>query len=103
MFRYSVSSNYLRKFLVAPYQPAVRPIDEHGALMYAGRWGIYGVTLPGRVTFAPGNVGFVTFGAPRPMEVTSIYNAQIYLSHNVEVLIIGSFLGELNPYADTSC
>ena len=37
--------------------------------MYAGRWGIHGITLPGRVTFAPGNVGFSTFGAPRPMEV----------------------------------
>ncbi|KAG6604283.1 putative inactive ATP-dependent zinc metalloprotease FTSHI 4, chloroplastic, partial [Cucurbita argyrosperma subsp. sororia] len=58
-------------------QPAVRPIDEHGALMYAGRWGIYGVTLPGRVTFAPGNVGFVTFGAPRPME-TQVVNDETW-------------------------
>uniref|UniRef100_A0A2P2K7C4 ATP-dependent zinc metalloprotease FtsH n=1 Tax=Rhizophora mucronata TaxID=61149 RepID=A0A2P2K7C4_RHIMU len=49
-------------------QPAVNPIDEYGALIYAGRWGIHGITLPGRVTFAPGNVGFSTFGAPRPME-----------------------------------
>ncbi|XP_057496929.1 probable inactive ATP-dependent zinc metalloprotease FTSHI 4, chloroplastic [Actinidia eriantha] len=49
-------------------QPAVRPVDEYGALIYAGRWGIHGVSLPGRVTFAPGNVGFSTFGAPRPME-----------------------------------
>ncbi|XP_024449102.2 probable inactive ATP-dependent zinc metalloprotease FTSHI 4, chloroplastic isoform X2 [Populus trichocarpa] len=49
-------------------QPAVNPVDEYGALIYAGRWGIHGITLPGRVTFAPGNVGFATFGAPRPME-----------------------------------
>lgn len=51
-------------------QPAVNPVDEYGALIYAGRWGIHGITLPGRVTFAPGNVGFSTFGAPRPMEVS---------------------------------
>ncbi|XP_054795844.1 probable inactive ATP-dependent zinc metalloprotease FTSHI 4, chloroplastic isoform X1 [Prosopis cineraria] len=49
-------------------QPNVSPIDEYGALIYAGRWGIHGISLPGRVTFAPGNVGFSTFGAPRPME-----------------------------------
>ncbi|ERN19895.1 probable inactive ATP-dependent zinc metalloprotease FTSHI 4, chloroplastic [Amborella trichopoda] len=53
-------------------QPPVQPIDEYGALIYAGRWGIYGVSLPGRVTFAPGNVGFATFGAPRPMETQII-------------------------------
>ncbi|KAJ8765405.1 hypothetical protein K2173_012102 [Erythroxylum novogranatense] len=53
-------------------QPAVNPVDEYGALMYAGRWGIHGITLPGRVTFAPGNVGFSTFGAPRPMETQII-------------------------------
>lgn len=47
----------------------MRPVDEYGALVYAGRWGIHGVSLPGRVTFSPGNVGFATFGAPRPMEV----------------------------------
>lgn len=47
----------------------MRPIDEYGALIYAGRWGIHGASLPGRVTFAPGNVGFSTFGASRPMEV----------------------------------
>ena len=57
-------------FLVLAIQPAVRPVDEYGALIYAGRWGIHGVSLPGRVTFAPGNVGFSTFGAPRPMEVS---------------------------------
>lgn len=50
-------------------QPLVAPVDEYGALIYAGRWGIHGVTLPGRATFAPGNVGFATFGAPRPMDV----------------------------------
>ncbi|XP_076888306.1 putative inactive ATP-dependent zinc metalloprotease FTSHI 4, chloroplastic [Bidens hawaiensis] len=49
-------------------QPSVTPVDEYAALIYAGRWGIYGASLPGRATFAPGNVGFVTFGAPRPME-----------------------------------
>ncbi|XP_052195606.1 probable inactive ATP-dependent zinc metalloprotease FTSHI 4, chloroplastic [Diospyros lotus] len=53
-------------------QPAVSPVDEYGALIYAGRWGTYGVSLPGRVTFAPGNVGFSTFGAPRPMETQII-------------------------------
>ncbi|KAK7350873.1 hypothetical protein VNO77_09903 [Canavalia gladiata] len=49
-------------------QPPVIPVDEYGALIYAGRWGIHGISLPGRVTFAPGNVGFSTFGAPRPTE-----------------------------------
>lgn len=49
----------------------MRPVDEYGALIYAGRWGIHGVSLPGRVTFSPGNIGFATFGAPRPMEVRS--------------------------------
>ncbi|XP_021682059.2 probable inactive ATP-dependent zinc metalloprotease FTSHI 4, chloroplastic isoform X2 [Hevea brasiliensis] len=53
-------------------QPAVSPVDEYGALIYAGRWGMHGITLPGRVTFAPGNVGFSTFGAPRPMETQII-------------------------------
>lgn len=47
----------------------MREVDEYGAIIYAGRWGLHGVSLPGRVTFAPGNVGFATFGAPRPMEV----------------------------------
>lgn len=55
--------------LLLAVQPAVNPVDEYGALIYAGRWGIHGITLPGRVTFAPGYVGFSTFGAPRPMEV----------------------------------
>lgn len=50
------------------------PVDEYGALIYAGRWGIHGITLPGRVTFAPGNVGFSTFGAPRPMEVVKTHS-----------------------------
>ncbi|KAK9070204.1 hypothetical protein SSX86_010604 [Deinandra increscens subsp. villosa] len=49
-------------------QPSVTPVDEYAALIYAGRWGIHGASLPGRATYAPGNVGFVTFGAPRPME-----------------------------------
>ncbi|KAL2906900.1 putative inactive ATP-dependent zinc metalloprotease FTSHI 4 chloroplastic [Bienertia sinuspersici] len=54
------------------YQPEVDPVDEYGALIYAGRWGIHGISCPGRVTFAPGNVGFSTFGAPRPMETQII-------------------------------
>ncbi|KAI3499737.1 hypothetical protein L1887_35546 [Cichorium endivia] len=53
-------------------QPSVTPVDEYGALIYAGRWGIHGASLPGRVTFSPGNVGFATFGAPRPMETQII-------------------------------
>ncbi|KAF9599719.1 hypothetical protein IFM89_001665 [Coptis chinensis] len=53
-------------------QPPVRPVDEYGALIYAGRWGIHGISLPGRITFAPGNVGFSTFGAPRPLETQII-------------------------------
>ncbi|XP_078434949.1 AAA-type ATPase family protein [Wolffia australiana] len=53
-------------------QPPVHPVDEYGALVYAGRWGIHGISLPGRLTFAPGNVGFFTFGAPRPMETQII-------------------------------
>ncbi|EOA14384.1 hypothetical protein CARUB_v10027578mg [Capsella rubella] len=53
-------------------QKPVRPVDEYGALLYAGRWGIHGVSLPGRVTFSPGNIGFATFGAPRPMETQII-------------------------------
>ncbi|ESR45489.1 putative inactive ATP-dependent zinc metalloprotease FTSHI 4 [Citrus sinensis] len=53
-------------------QPAVSPVDEYGALIYAGRWGIQGVSLPGRATFAPGNVGFATFGAPRPMQTQTV-------------------------------
>lgn len=50
-------------------KPEVTRVNEHGALMYAGRWGIHGVSLPGRATFSPGNVGWVTFGAPRPQQV----------------------------------
>ncbi|KAI3990961.1 hypothetical protein MKX01_026145 [Papaver californicum] len=53
-------------------QPPVHPVDEYGSLIYAGRWGIHGISLPGRVTFAPGNVGFATFGAPRPLETQII-------------------------------
>nr|QKY65086.1 AAA-type ATPase family protein [Passiflora tenuiloba] len=56
-------------------QPEVNPIDEYGALIYTGRWGIHGITLPGRVTFAPGNIGFSTFGARRPME-TEVINLE---------------------------
>ncbi|KAJ8497833.1 hypothetical protein OPV22_008385 [Ensete ventricosum] len=53
-------------------QPPVHPVDEYGALIYAGRWGNHGVSLPGRVTFAPGYAGFSTFGAPRPLETQII-------------------------------
>lgn len=53
-------------------QPRVRPVDEYGALVYEGRWGIYGVSLPGRVTFSPGNVGYATYGAPRPQQTKII-------------------------------
>eukprot|EP01018_Ginkgo_biloba_P019829 Gb_35906 [translate_table: standard] len=49
-------------------QPPVKPVDEYGALVYVGRWGIHGVSLPGRVTYNPGNVGYATFGAPRPQQ-----------------------------------
>lgn len=55
-------------------QPEVRPVNEHEALMYAGRWGIHGVSLPGRVTFSPGNIGWATFGAPRPQQLRVISN-----------------------------
>ncbi|KAH9307402.1 hypothetical protein KI387_035313 [Taxus chinensis] len=47
-------------------QPPVVAVDEYGALLYVGRWGIHGVSLPGRVTFNPGNAGYATYGAPRP-------------------------------------
>lgn len=53
-------------------QPRVKPVDEYGALVYVGRWGIYGVSLPGRVTFSPGNTGYATFGAPRPQQTQII-------------------------------
>ncbi|GER40637.1 ATP-dependent zinc metalloprotease FtsH [Striga asiatica] len=53
-------------------QPAMKQLDEYGALVYVGRWGIHGVSLPGRVTFAPGNVGYSSFGAPRPMRTQII-------------------------------
>eukprot|EP00252_Welwitschia_mirabilis_P023411 TRINITY_DN6600_c0_g2_i1.p1 TRINITY_DN6600_c0_g2~~TRINITY_DN6600_c0_g2_i1.p1 ORF type:complete len:851 (-),score=192.60 TRINITY_DN6600_c0_g2_i1:561-3113(-) len=53
-------------------QPKVRPLDEYGALLYAGRWGIHGATLPGRATFSPGNVGYVTYGAPCPQNTQVI-------------------------------
>ncbi|KAF5727706.1 hypothetical protein HS088_TW22G01403 [Tripterygium wilfordii] len=56
-------------------QPAGNPVDEYGALIYAGRWGIHGITVHGRVTFAPGNVGFSTFGAPRPMSTKIVSDA----------------------------
>ncbi|KAF6135832.1 hypothetical protein GIB67_028151, partial [Kingdonia uniflora] len=48
--------------------PRVDPVDEYGALAYAGSWGIHGILLPGRATFVPGNVGFVTYGVPHPLE-----------------------------------
>ncbi|KAF6142369.1 hypothetical protein GIB67_023394 [Kingdonia uniflora] len=60
-----------RSYLRTP-QSRVDLVDEYGALAYAGRWGIHGISLPGRATFAPGNVGFVTYGAPRPLETQII-------------------------------
>ena len=51
------------------FQPEPLPVDEYAPLVYVGRWGVYGASLPGRVTFMPGNNGFVTYGAPRPMHV----------------------------------
>lgn len=53
------------------------PVDEYAALVYAGRWGIHGITLPGRVTFKPGSVGFATYGAPRPMQ-TMIFREETW-------------------------
>ncbi|KAK4416712.1 putative inactive ATP-dependent zinc metalloprotease FTSHI 4, chloroplastic [Sesamum alatum] len=41
-------------------QPAVREVDEYGALIHAGRWGLHGISLPGRVTFAPGNTQIIS-------------------------------------------
>ncbi|CAL1379837.1 unnamed protein product [Linum trigynum] len=64
-------------------QPNVNPIDEHGALIYAGRLGLHGISLPGRVTFAPGNVGFSTFGAPRPTETQVINDETWKLIDNI--------------------
>ncbi|XP_017984508.1 PREDICTED: probable inactive ATP-dependent zinc metalloprotease FTSHI 4, chloroplastic [Theobroma cacao] len=64
-------------------QPTVNPVDEYGALIYAGRWGIHGITCPGRVTFAPGNAGFATFGAPRPMETRTISDETWKLIDNI--------------------
>ncbi|GBG70235.1 hypothetical protein CBR_g6364 [Chara braunii] len=51
-----------------PQEP-VPPVNEQEVLLYTGRWGIHGVSLPGRVTFSPGNCGYATFGAPRPHQV----------------------------------
>ncbi|EOX92509.1 AAA-type ATPase family protein isoform 1 [Theobroma cacao] len=64
-------------------QPTVNPVDEYGALIYAGRWGIHGITCPGRATFAPGNAGFATFGAPRPMETRTISDETWKLIDNI--------------------
>lgn len=64
-------------------QPPVHPVDEYGALIYAGRWGAYGISLPGRVTFAPGNMGFSTFGAPRPLETQIISDETWKLIDNI--------------------
>lgn len=68
---YNITSTAIYSHVVH-VKAEVMPVNEHGALMYAGRWGIHGVSLPGRVTFSPGNVGWVTFGAPRPQQVHSV-------------------------------
>ncbi|CAI5951476.1 unnamed protein product [Closterium sp. NIES-65] len=64
----------LRIYDAAPKfpQPLVRPIDEYAVLVHQGRWGIHGASLPGRVTFHPGNSGYATFGAPRPQQVQAV-------------------------------
>eukprot|EP00271_Cylindrocystis_brebissonii_P018513 TRINITY_DN5283_c0_g1_i1.p1 TRINITY_DN5283_c0_g1~~TRINITY_DN5283_c0_g1_i1.p1 ORF type:complete len:900 (+),score=206.31 TRINITY_DN5283_c0_g1_i1:478-3177(+) len=61
-------------FNSAPHLPApeVREVDEYWALMHATRWGVHGLSLPGRATFHPGNAGWATFGAPRPQNVRRI-------------------------------
>ncbi|KAL2608746.1 hypothetical protein R1flu_027319 [Riccia fluitans] len=53
-------------------QPEVRPVDEYAALVDTGRWGVQGLSLCGRATFRPGNLGYVTFGAPRPQQLKVI-------------------------------
>ncbi|BBN18797.1 hypothetical protein MPTK1_8g05580 [Marchantia polymorpha subsp. ruderalis] len=53
-------------------QPEVRPVDEYAAIIYAGRWGVQGISLSGRATFKPGNIGYVTFAAPRPQQLKVI-------------------------------
>ncbi|XP_024517746.1 probable inactive ATP-dependent zinc metalloprotease FTSHI 4, chloroplastic [Selaginella moellendorffii] len=53
-------------------QPVVYPVDEYDALIYEGRWGIYGASLPGRASYYPGNVGYATFGAPKPRQVQRV-------------------------------
>lgn len=84
-------ANIVKVFSVAFFQPSVSPLDEYGALIYAGRWGIHGITLPGRVTFAPGNVGFATFGAPRPMNVSGMTTTNLYCltSYYICFILIG--------------
>lgn len=47
-------------------------MNEYEALMLCNRWGIHGFSLPGRATFQPGNSGYVTFGAPRPHQVSEL-------------------------------
>ncbi|GAQ83017.1 AAA-type ATPase family protein [Klebsormidium nitens] len=53
-------------------QPDVLPVNEYEALMLCNRWGIHGLSLPGRATFQPGNSGYVTFGAPRPHQINNL-------------------------------
>ena len=77
------------------------PVDEYGALIHAGRWGIHGASLPGRVTFAPGNVGFATFGAPRPMEV-SLYIFSTFL-HLLVVILMAAVFFLFLWCADSNC
>ena len=78
------------------------PVDEYAALIYAGSWGIHGASLPGRATFAPGNVGFATFGAPRPMEVCAVFlhttENLFYFNHHHLALMAACLC-----HADSSC
>ncbi|PPD75381.1 hypothetical protein GOBAR_DD27688 [Gossypium barbadense] len=45
---YSLGFNNYYSIMVVLASPTVNPVDEYGALIYAGRWGIHGITLPGR-------------------------------------------------------
>lgn len=66
-------------FQTAPRIPQLEPVpvDEYAALLHVGRWGLFGASLPGRVTFNPGSNGFATFGAPRPMH-TRVVNEEMW-------------------------
>eukprot|EP00850_Spirogloea_muscicola_P015729 SM000123S25841 [mRNA] locus=s123:211711:217315:+ [translate_table: standard] len=64
-------------------QDRIRPVDEYGALVHVGRWGIAGTALPGRATFHPGPVGYATFGAPRLQQTKFISDSTWQLMDEV--------------------